>query len=120
MLLACIYIAGSIRVCIPILTYAINYEYVSTVLCENKAKPEMHCNGKCHLKKELKKATEQDNKEKKSIPSSSDDNVIENTPATVIYNYPPYEFLSYNRLGIMYSNLYTLIHQDTNTPPPKA
>ncbi len=35
--------------------YIVNYNYIRTELCENKDKPEMHCNGKCHLKKQLKK-----------------------------------------------------------------
>lgn len=35
--------------------YIVNYNYIVTVLCENKDKPEMQCNGKCHLTKELAK-----------------------------------------------------------------
>lgn len=42
-----------IRPIVPILEYAINYEYISKVLCENKNNPKKKCNGKCHLKKEL-------------------------------------------------------------------
>jgi hypothetical protein len=34
---------------------AINYDYISKVLCINKDKPELKCNGKCHLMKELAK-----------------------------------------------------------------
>jgi len=44
----------------PVLDYAINYDYISKVLCINKAKPELKCNGKCHLMKELAKASEDD------------------------------------------------------------
>jgi hypothetical protein len=44
---------------LPVLEYVVNYEYVSTVLCENKDKPKMHCNGKCHLMKELAKTSEE-------------------------------------------------------------
>lgn len=33
--------------------YQINYTYISQVLCENKDKPELECNGKCHLMKEM-------------------------------------------------------------------
>jgi hypothetical protein len=44
----------------PVIEYMVNYEYISKVLCENKAKPIMHCNGKCHLMKELAKANEND------------------------------------------------------------
>jgi hypothetical protein len=45
----------------PIISYAVNYEYISTELCENKNTPEMECNGKCHLKKELAKEIQENN-----------------------------------------------------------
>lgn len=47
----------------PLVDYVVNYEYIVNVLCENKDKPEMHCNGTCHLTKELAKeaGTAQDN-----------------------------------------------------------
>jgi len=44
----------------PVIDYAVNYDYISKVLCINKAKPELKCNGKCHLMKELAKASEDD------------------------------------------------------------
>ena len=40
---------------LPYLDYAINFNYISTELCENKDKPELDCKGKCHLKKEIRK-----------------------------------------------------------------
>lgn len=39
----------------PIVEYMINYDYIVTRLCENKDKPEMQCNGKCYLTKQLAK-----------------------------------------------------------------
>ena len=45
----------------PLIDYAVNYKYIATVLCENKAKPELQCNGKCHLMKELAKAADTEN-----------------------------------------------------------
>ncbi len=42
-------------------SYGVNYNYITQELCENKAKPELHCNGKCHLAKELAKTSEKDN-----------------------------------------------------------
>jgi len=33
--------------------YNVNKAYVSKVLCVNRDKPQMHCDGKCFLKKEL-------------------------------------------------------------------
>ncbi len=37
--------------------YAIDFEYISEVLCINKNKPKSKCNGKCHLAKQLKANT---------------------------------------------------------------
>lgn len=55
---------------LPVIDYIINYDYISKVLCENKAKPELKCNGKCHLMKELAKASENE----KPINSDKKDN----------------------------------------------
>ena len=38
---------------LPVIDYIVNYDYISNVLCENKAKPELKCNGKYHLAKQL-------------------------------------------------------------------
>lgn len=42
----------------PVIKYYIDYDYIVAELCENKAKPVLQCNGKCHLSKELKKAND--------------------------------------------------------------
>ena len=36
--------------------------------CENKSKPKLHCNGKCHLKKQLDNVDETE-KEQKQVPN---------------------------------------------------
>ena len=51
----------------PYLSYKINFKYISTVLCENKNKPVLQCNGKCHLQKELKKTAEEESKNSSKI-----------------------------------------------------
>ena len=40
--------------------YLLNKSYIAAVLCENKDKPMMHCNGKCYLSKQLKKQEKQE------------------------------------------------------------
>jgi hypothetical protein len=35
--------------------FKINQDFIAKVLCINKEEPELQCNGKCHLKKQLKK-----------------------------------------------------------------
>lgn len=49
--------------------YQINKEYVATVLCENKDKPELNCCGKCYLNKQLKK-TEDNSPASKQMPKT--------------------------------------------------
>lgn len=55
---------------LPVVDYVVNYDFISKVLCENKAKPKLKCNGKCHLMKELAKASE----DEKPINSDKKDN----------------------------------------------
>ena len=51
--------------------YLINIEYITKVFCVNKEKPQMKCNGKCHLAKELQKDEEKKSKNfEKSIEIS--------------------------------------------------
>ncbi|WP_146035165.1 hypothetical protein [Formosa algae] len=51
---------------IPLVEYAAFYDYIVNELCENKDVPELQCNGKCHLKEQLAKAsdTEKGNNDK--------------------------------------------------------
>lgn len=48
------------RPLIPLVEYAVNYDYISEVLCINKSNPELHCNGKCYLSKEIAKTNDTD------------------------------------------------------------
>jgi hypothetical protein len=51
--------------------YLAQYKYYVEVLCENKNKPELKCNGKCHLAKELK--TVEEDPEKPELPQKIKD-----------------------------------------------
>ena len=46
--------------------FMINQDFIAAELCENKEEPELECNGKCYLKKELKKDEERKQDEKTS------------------------------------------------------
>lgn len=50
--------------------YLLNKEFITAKYCENKNKPKMHCNGKCHLNKQLK---EQDKHENSAKNNSKDE-----------------------------------------------
>ena len=47
--------------------FLVNQDFIAAELCENKEEPEMECNGKCYLKKELKKDEERKTDEKSPI-----------------------------------------------------
>ncbi len=52
-----LYMIAMMRPVMPVLEYYANNEYIVTVLCENRDKPAMACNGKCYLEKELAKVS---------------------------------------------------------------
>jgi len=47
--------------------FKLNERYIAANLCENKARPQLHCNGKCQLSKQLKKDEENNKESKKPI-----------------------------------------------------
>lgn len=84
-----------------------NQTYIANNLCENRDKPQMHCNGKCHLKKELEKDTQQDknnstNKEKfevmfvENIPSFLSDTIEDELSQTAHYKDPSFIIPSFS------------------------
>ncbi len=52
-----------------IVYWKVNQAYITQAHCENKDKPQICCDGKCYLYKQLKKAEEKEN-EKNSLPNS--------------------------------------------------
>ena len=46
----------------PVVEYIMNYDYIVNVLCENKDKPELQCDGKCYLAQMLAEESRQNEK----------------------------------------------------------
>ena len=65
------YLVAWVRPVMPFVEYEINKKFIAEILCENKAKPEMKCNGKCHLKKQLKVANDEPDEQSSPIPTYS-------------------------------------------------
>jgi hypothetical protein len=63
-----LYLLAMVRPLVPIMEYYANYDYIANVLCENKDKPYLECNGKCYLEKQLNKANHTDHDHKSTIP----------------------------------------------------
>ena len=68
----------ALRTAMPILDYAVNYQYISTQLCKNRDKPELRCNGKCYVKKEIQKSSENENTKESKIQITSIDAFVLN------------------------------------------
>ena len=43
--------------------YHVNKDYIARVLCENRDKPQLHCDGQCYLAKQLKAQQDKHDKE---------------------------------------------------------
>lgn len=103
---------------IPVFQYVINYEYISEVLCINKEKPEMHCNGKCHLMQELAKASDDEkplSSDKKSQHSEIEVLFIEELNTFCFTKQS--DFILTTPI-IYYSNLYSHINCNSVFHPP--
>ncbi len=55
-----------LRPVMPLANYLINQDYIAEFLCINKDKPELECNGKCYLAKQLKEASAE---KEKNVPA---------------------------------------------------
>ncbi|WP_347219610.1 hypothetical protein [Chryseobacterium sp.] len=51
----------AVRPVLPLVNYAVNYDYIVKNLCENREVPQSTCKGKCYVEKELAKTEKQSN-----------------------------------------------------------
>ena len=113
-----ILIALILKPILPVVDYIVNYEYISKVLCVNKAKPMMHCNGKCHLMKELAKAADTEN------PKSSDKK--QNSPIQEVlffkeiksFSIVSFSFSTESKINSSYLELYSYLNTNSVFHPP--
>ena len=104
---------------LPVIDYIVNYDYISNVLCENKAKPELKCNGKCHLIKELAKASNDDkpiNSDKKNNLTQEVELLFCNEIAEISFR--QIYFHNKTSIGDNYSNLYFHLNDCAFFHPP--
>ena len=107
-----------IKPVVPVFEYVINYEYIAKVLCINKDKPEMQCNGKCHLMQELAKTSE---KELPLTPTKK--HVVTETEVLFYQELESFAFdglFNESRLDITsnYFNFYQLLKSSGTFHPP--
>lgn len=86
--------------------YHVNKDYIARVLCENRDKPQLHCDGQCYLAKRLK--VQQDRQDKETTERVQNMPVLQlfcqtNLPfqfrqlwdSSLFFGLPSYRFPSY-------------------------
>ncbi|MFY7811480.1 MAG: hypothetical protein ACOVQ2_07105 [Flavobacterium sp.] len=100
----------------PVITYLIGFEHISKELCENIKKPQLNCNGKCYLVKELANASED---EKPISDKKNQKFEIENLlfiEKTTTYSIISLSIITQNNYG--YNNLYQYNNSNQTFHPP--
>lgn len=101
----------------PVIDYIINYDYISTQLCENIKKPELKCNGKCHLKKQL--ANEAKKSDSKSNERKSNSISFEVLYCEIINSYILNFTIPFDkRVQSLYNCIYFRLNSTTIFHPP--
>jgi hypothetical protein len=111
-------IALFLKPILPVVDYVINYEYISKVLCENKDKPKLQCNGKCHLMKELAKAAETENPKSSDKKSFSPIQEVLFLKEISEYKLRSFCFQAKSKINTSYLNLYSYLNMDSEFHPP--
>jgi len=79
-----------------VMEYHWNKNFISEKLCVNKAKPKMHCNGKCQMMKQLA----EDEKQNSSNPTNNTAKLkIQQLAFTDEMNQPVFPILTYVTLA---------------------
>jgi hypothetical protein len=107
-----------IKPAIPFLEYIVNYDYIVKELCENKEKPQLQCNGKCRLKKELaKSAADEQSPADKKQNSKQEMEVLFYQETPIFYQKMPVVFTDKN-VNASYQNFYALTAIQSTFHPP--
>ena len=100
----------------PYVEYVLNQDYIAEFLCINNDKPELQCNGKCHLVKEIEKQQEN---EPNSLRVS-----LENYPIgfVTIFKINPFESIAASAINKSFSRkkLYHFEYNYTSFQPPDS
>jgi hypothetical protein len=103
----------------PVLDYVVNYDYIVKELCVNRQKPQMHCNGKCHLMQGLAKAADQQKQESDKKSAQQQAEVLFYAPianVAIPISFP----IIVKQQAVHYSNLYSQTNYQSVFHPPTS
>lgn len=97
--------------------FELNQEYIASVLCENKSKPELNCNGKCYLSKKIKQVEEKEKKEEQqALRKTFQESFVCTLPFTILVSVHDIEQIRIPETGFHLPSGYTSIFH----PPPAS
>ncbi|WP_457610788.1 hypothetical protein [Lutibacter sp.] len=96
-----LYLLAMVRPIAPIIEYYANYDYIASVLCENRDKPYLACNGKCYLEKQLNKVNHDNHDHKSTIPQIDFDKYPVSPIGEFSYQFKNNNELNFERLFIL-------------------
>ncbi|WP_456463913.1 hypothetical protein [Lutibacter sp.] len=96
-----LYLLAMVRPIAPIIEYYANYDYIASVLCENRDKPYLACNGKCYLEKQLNKVNHDNHDHKSTIPQIDFDKYPVSPIGQFSYQFKNINELNFERLFIL-------------------
>ncbi|WP_298504109.1 hypothetical protein [uncultured Maribacter sp.] len=109
-----LYLLAMARPIMPVIEYIVNKDYIAKVLCINKEKTELNCEGKCYLMQQLK--AQEENK-KPNLPKVS----LEEYPIGFVYLTTlehHFEKSSFTKVQIKYiKNYHFLFNKNALRPP---
>ncbi|HET8837465.1 MAG TPA: hypothetical protein VFM82_00550 [Flavobacteriaceae bacterium] len=111
-----LYFLAMFRPVQPVLYYYLNQDYIAEFLCINKDKPEMHCDGKCYLMKQLAKQEQHKGNPTPNIQ-------LENYPIGFVYIFKLNKIQQKLDFAILigneYRNNYSYLFQTSSFHPPQ-
>ena len=103
----------------PFIEYTLNQKYIAEVLCINKDKPQLDCQGTCYLNKQLQK---ENTPEQNSVPMAQQRIKLDKMPPAVTVSFVPNQLHARNiwcRSEAASFN-FSQYFSEIPTPPPKA
>jgi hypothetical protein len=103
----------------PVIEYAVNRDYIAEVLCINKAKPELACDGKCHLKSSLDQEFENDTPANNNTVRIQIENILIYVEELFSFDASDFQFIKHNFMRAFRSNLYRFTAVTDFFHPPR-
>ena len=101
--------------------YELRKDYIIQNYCVNKTRPELHCDGKCYLAKQIQKAEKQDEKQATNnfLTKLLSFEVVQNTNIYSAY-FPLKAFVEKSATNYFYKNNLSHLHTFAFFHPPQV